>query len=152
MDVGSRHTIVVNPHRSRAPSMNCPSCGVEMVSLEGEDLTLRKCAECGGLWIDVSDLNRLLLHHNLPGLESLGGKMDAEAMAGQCSDCQVDLVTVVGGDRNNPLQYTSCESCGGTFLESETKDATTAAQAVEEIVGFFKEWSNSKNKKKKVGA
>lgn len=128
--------------------MNCPSCNVEMTSLEGEELALKKCGECGGLWMDVSDLNRTLLHHNLPGLESLGGKLDAEALTGQCPECLVDLVRITNGDRNHPLSYETCESCGGMFLESEFKDATTAKEAVDEIVAFFKRFSN---KKKVVG-
>jgi Zn-finger nucleic acid-binding protein len=119
-----------------------------MASLEGEDLTLRKCGECGGLWVDVTELNRLLLHNNLPGLESLGGKLDADADSGTCPDCLVDLVTVEGGDRTHPLHYDSCESCGGMFLESEFKDASNAKQAVAEIVAFFKAWSSTKTKRK----
>ena len=78
--------------------MDCPGCNVEMSTLEGEDQTLQKCVDCGGLWIDVADLNRVLLHHNLPGLESLGGKLNAEALTGQCPACQVDLVSVDGGE------------------------------------------------------
>ncbi|MFL5319500.1 MAG: zf-TFIIB domain-containing protein [Myxococcaceae bacterium] len=124
--------------------MDCPSCNVEMADLVGEDLTLRKCGECGGLWVDVADLNRTLLHHNLPGLESLGGKMDAEALTGQCSECLVDMVRITGGDRHHPLSYDTCESCGGIFLESEFKDATDAKVAVEEMVDFFRKFSGKK--------
>lgn len=120
--------------------MNCPSCNVEMADLEG-DFTFRKCGDCGGLWVDVSDLNRTLLHHNLPGLESLGGKLDGEALTGQCPECQVDLVRITGGDRNHPLSYDSCESCGGTFLESEFKEASDAKVAISEILGFFRRFS-----------
>ena len=72
----------------------------------------------------------MLLHNNLPGLESLGGKVDAEALTGQCPECQVDLVRVDGGDRQHPLHYDTCESCGGIFLESEFKDATDAKVAL----------------------
>ena|SRR5688572_9894557 len=118
--------------------MNCPGCNVEMADLEGEENTVRKCGECGGLWIDVSDLNRVLLHNNLPGLESLGGKMEPDAMTGQCPDCLVDLVRINGGDRHHQLSYDTCESCGGTFLESEFKDATDLKVAYDEIVDFFK--------------
>lgn len=124
--------------------MDCPSCNVEMADLEGEDLTLRKCSQCGGLWVDVSDLNRVLLHNNLPGLENLGGKMDADAMTGQCPECKVDLVRINGGDRTHPLSYDTSESCGGMFLESEFKDATTAKVAVQEIVDFFRRFSSKK--------
>ncbi|MFN0063662.1 MAG: zf-TFIIB domain-containing protein [Myxococcaceae bacterium] len=118
--------------------MECPSCRLEMTELSGGETALAKCSECGGLWVDIADLNRILLHNNLPGLETLGGKMDANALTGQCSTCQVDLVRVDGGDRQHPLHYDTCESCGGTFLESEFKDATDAPQAMDEIISFFK--------------
>jgi Zn-finger nucleic acid-binding protein len=116
-----------------------------MAELEGDETTLRKCSsDCGGLWIDVSDLNRVLLHNNLPGLESLGGRVDAEALTGQCPECQVDLVRVNGGDRSHPLHYDTCESCGGIFLESEFKDASDAKAALHEIVDFFQHFNAKK--------
>lgn len=134
------------PLQEQDQRMDCPSCNVEMVNLEGDDSTVRKCSDCGGLWIDVADLNRVLLHNNLPGLESLGGKVDAEALTGQCPDCQVDLVSVTGGDRRHPQSYDTCESCGGIFLESEFKDATDIKVAYQEIVDFFMRFSNRKKK------
>ena len=125
--------------------MDCPSCNAEMADLEkGDETSVRKCGECGGLWIDVADLNRVLLHNNLPGLESLGGKVDAEALTGQCPECLVDLVRITGGERSHPLSYDTCESCGGTFLESEFKDAPDAQAALKEVVEFFKGFSNRK--------
>ncbi|HXN40231.1 MAG TPA: zf-TFIIB domain-containing protein [Myxococcaceae bacterium] len=124
--------------------MTCPGCNIEMADLEGDERTVRKCGDCGGLWIDVADLNRILLHNNLPGLESLGGKLDAEALTGQCPECQVDLVRVHGGARQHPLQYDTCESCGGIFLESEFQDATDINLASKEIVEFFHHFSGKK--------
>jgi hypothetical protein len=56
----------------------------------------------------------------------------------------VDLVRVDGGDRQHPLHFDTCESCGGIFLESEFADATTAQVAMEEIVGFFRHFSSKK--------
>jgi Zn-finger nucleic acid-binding protein len=117
-----------------------------MANLEGDDMSVGKCSGCGSLWIDVSDLNRVLLHHNLPGLESFGGKLMPEALTGQCPECQVDLVTVEGGERAHPLQYDTCESCGGIFLESEFKDAADTKVAFEEIVEFFRRFSARKKK------
>ncbi|MCK8500505.1 zf-TFIIB domain-containing protein [Myxococcus sp. K38C18041901] len=128
--------------------MDCPSCNVEMADLVGDDQTLRKCGDCGGLWIDVADLNRVLLHNNLQGLEHQGGKVDAEALTGQCPECHVDLVRVDGGDRQHPLHYDTCESCGGIFLESEFQDATDVKVAEKEIIDFFRRFSA----KKKVAA
>lgn len=132
--------------------MDCPSCAVEMVEWPTDDQTLRKCGDCGGLWVDVSDLNRLLLHSGLPGLETLGGKVDSEAMCGQCPECQVDLVRVKGGDRKHPLEYDTCEGCGGVFLESEFKDATDAQSAKQEIVQFFLGFSDKAGKRRAAAA
>lgn len=132
--------------------MMCPSCGVDMIDLEGEDQTFRKCSECGGLWVDVSDLNRMLLHHNLPGLESIGGKLETDAMCGQCAECLVDLVRVVGGEKANPLSYDTCESCGGIFLESEFGDASDYTGAKKEIIEFFTRFSSKGKKKAAVNA
>jgi Zn-finger nucleic acid-binding protein len=124
--------------------MDCPGCNVEMAELANEETTLAKCAECGGLWIDVADLNRVLLHNNLPGLETLGGRVDADALSGHCPQCQVDLVSVTGGERARPHKYDTCESCGGMFLESEFKDATDMNVALREIVEFFKAFAAKK--------
>ena len=108
-----------DPSQEQNQRMDCPGCNVEMINLEGDDTTLRKCSNCGGLWIDVADLNRVLLHNNLSGLESLGGKVDAESLTGQCPDCHVDLVSVVGGDRRQPQSYDTCESCGVLLYASD---------------------------------
>ena len=111
--------------------MDCPGCNVEMADLEGDETTLRKCGECGGLWIDVADLNRVLLHNNLPGLESLGGtrrrrrRSPASAPSARWTWC-----AWTAGIGSHPLHYDTCESCGGIFLESEFKDATDAKVAV----------------------
>jgi hypothetical protein len=56
----------------------------------------------------------------------------------------VDLVRINGGDRHHPLSYDTCESCGGTFLESEFKDATDLKVANDEIVDFFKSFAARK--------
>jgi Zn-finger nucleic acid-binding protein len=112
-----------------------------MADLPSDEFTLRKCDTCSGLWVDVSDLNRLLLHSNLPGLESIGGKVDPEAMCGQCPDCHVDLVRIEGGEKKHPLDYDTCESCGGVFLESEFEDVSDAPKAKAEIVAFFSAFS-----------
>ena len=126
--------------------MDCPGCNVEMTNLEGDEGSLHKCSECGGLWIDVADLNGVLLHHNLPGLETLGGRVNADALSGQCPTCQVDLVSIEGGERAHPLTYDTCESCGGIFLESEFTEVTDAKAARAEIVDFFQRFSGKAKK------
>ncbi|HZH02864.1 MAG TPA: zf-TFIIB domain-containing protein [Myxococcaceae bacterium] len=127
--------------------MDCPSCNVEMTDLEGDDEKLRVCQDCGGLWVDVADLNRMLLHHGLPGLESLGGHVDPGAETGVCRDCLIDLTRVKGGDRHDPQHYETCESCGGIFVGTDADPADTSEAAKAAIVSAFRQFAGTKRAK-----
>ena len=82
----------------------------------------------------------------VPTARSPARRRDAEALTGQCPECQVDLVRVDGGERQHRLHYDTCESCGGIFLESEFKDASNAQVAFAEIVDFFQRFSAKKKR------
>ena len=122
--------------------MDCPKDGLEFEAKEDDVLSLQRCTECEGIWLDVADLNRILLRHNLPGLEKLGGTVNLEELAGQCPACHVDLVVVEGGPHKT-LRYDTCESCGGIWLEQglEKKGADTIAAMGDGIVDFFKRFA-----------
>ncbi|HZZ84075.1 MAG TPA: zf-TFIIB domain-containing protein [Anaeromyxobacteraceae bacterium] len=121
--------------------MDCPRCNVEMAEIAGDENTAQRCPDCGGIWIDPADLNRVLLHHNLRALSALGGWVNPDEIAGMCPACNVDLVAVEGGERKS-LHYDSCESCGGIWLEGPDEDEIAEKiewkQAAGEIVTFFK--------------
>ncbi len=123
--------------------MDCPRCSVEMNEVGKEDATLQRCAQCGGLWIDSADLNRVLLHANLPSLTAVGGFLNAEEIAGSCPTCRVDLVSIEGGEKRS-LHYETCESCGGIWIEGPDTDDLPGTvdwkQAEEEIVDFFRDF------------
>lgn len=128
--------------------MDCPRCSVEVTEISGPDSTIQRCSECGGLWIDTADLNKVLLHANLPALSAVGGFMNADEIAGQCPVCQVDLVAVEGGEKRS-LHYDTCESCGGIWLEGPDEDVEVPAEldwkgAESEIVGFFRRFAKKK--------
>jgi Zn-finger nucleic acid-binding protein len=122
--------------------MDCPRCEAEMVLLEGKDGSMSRCPECGGLWLDLAELNRILLRHNLPGLESLGGRVNAEETTGVCPEDQVDLVAVEGGERH-ALQYETCEVCGGIFLQPDTESEDLQGN-VDSLVDFYRRFGNAK--------
>ncbi|MCL2178486.1 MAG: zf-TFIIB domain-containing protein [Cystobacterineae bacterium] len=122
--------------------MNCPSCGVEMGTLKSDEQNLSHCVECGSIWMDISDLNRLLLQNNLPGLDSLGGKMNLDMLSGQCPECLVDLVEVCSGNPQLALAYASCESCGGILVMDDFSACTNADEASKHLVKFFTAFQN----------
>jgi len=117
--------------------MDCPGCSAEMSDLSTDGEQVRACPDCGGMWIELAELNRLLLHHNLPGVDSLGGRVDREASSPTCPECQIDMVCVLGRDRKNPLRYDTCESCGGVFVGEDSDGAKTLPEAHAFIVSFF---------------
>jgi Zn-finger nucleic acid-binding protein len=123
--------------------MDCPRDNTEMTELTaGEDRLLSRCAECGGLWLEVADLNRILLHNGLPTLEAMGGRANPEEDAGLCPVDNVGLLAVESHHKRNPLVYETCESCGGIWLESAdfAEEGTSAADLTKGIVEFYREF------------
>ena len=127
--------------------MDCPRCTIEMTEIAGDDGAMQRCADCGGLWADSTDVNRFLLHGNLPAIQAIGGFLNAEEMTGPCPACQVDLVSVEGGEKRS-MHYDTCESCGGVWIEGpeegEVPETIDRKAAEGEIVGFFRRFTRKK--------
>lgn len=126
--------------------MDCPRCSAEMSEITREDGSLQRCAECGGLWVDVTDLNKILLHANLPALSSIGGWVNADEITGMCPACNVDLVVVEGGEKRS-VSYDTCESCGGIWVDGDEDDPAAELDwpgAEKQIVHFFKLFAKKK--------
>ena len=127
--------------------MDCPRDNTEMSELtDGEDRVLHRCAECGGLWLDVADLNRILLHAGLPTLEAMGGRANPEEDAGLCPVDNVGLLAIESQHKRNPMVYETCESCGGIWLESAdfadfAEEGGTAEQLTKGIVDFYRDFA-----------
>jgi Zn-finger nucleic acid-binding protein len=129
--------------------MDCPRCSVELTPLSQDESTIQWCPDCGGNWVEVTDLNKILLHANLPALSSIAGYVNAEELTGLCPACQVEMSVVEGGEKK-ALAYDSCESCGGIWVDGEN-DKAPATQtwpgSVKEIVTFFKDFAKGVKKK-----
>ena len=109
----------------------------ELVELVGDTFTLKYDREALGIWTDVAELNRILLHSNLPGLESMGGKPNPDEPTRMCPDCKdVDMMAIEGGKKHSII-FETCEVCSGVWIEAE-EEVTTADEAIKEIVEFFK--------------
>jgi Zn-finger nucleic acid-binding protein len=126
--------------------MDCPRCTVELSEITRNDGTLQRCADCGGLWVDVTDLNKILLHANLPALSAIGGYVNADEITGMCPACNVDMVVVEGGERRS-VSYDTCESCGGIWVDTDEDEPPAELDwkaAEKQIVRFFKSFSKKK--------
>ena len=100
------------------------------------DERIYACATCG-LWLDGTQLNALLLHSNLPGLASLGGRLLPDDATGTCSTCRVSLVRLESRDRH----YEVCEECGWIFFPFDPPAVETfeaaRARLVEAVTAFL---------------
>ncbi len=126
--------------------MDCPRCSVEMSEITRDDGTLQRCADCGGLWLDVTDLNKVLLHANLSALSALGGFVNADEITGMCPACNVDMVVVEGGEKRS-VSYDTCESCGGIWIDGDDDEPAAELDwnaAEKQIVQFFKAFAKKK--------
>jgi Zn-finger nucleic acid-binding protein len=126
--------------------MDCPRCSVEMSEITRDDDKLQRCAECGGLWVDVTDLTKILLHANLPAISAMGGYANPDEMSGMCPVCNVDLVVVEGGEKRS-VTYETCESCGGIWVDRDEEEPAPELDwkgASAQIVEFFKRFAKKK--------
>jgi Zn-finger nucleic acid-binding protein len=130
--------------------MDCPRCSVELSEISREESALHRCGECGGLWIgEVADLNKILLHANLPALSAISGYVNADEISGMCPACNVDLVVVEGGEKRGAMSYDTCESCGGIWIDSDADEPAPELDwkgATGEIVDFFRRFSKKMKK------
>jgi len=121
--------------------MQCPQCDVELTDLANEEDHVFACPDCAGLWTDGAQLNALLLHQGLPGLDSLGGRSDPDATTGTCRTCGVSLMRVEQTGRRDAMTFETCEDCGFVSVidEGEVPADLNAARAA--LVAFFRRFS-----------
>lgn len=43
----------------RSHFMKCPKCGYDLVAVHYETLTIDRCTQCGGVWLDPGELEQL---------------------------------------------------------------------------------------------
>jgi len=120
--------------------MDCPRCNVEMTPLEGEDISLQRCAECSGIFTNPGDINRILLRAGLPVLDRLDGRANLEEISVECPECGVDMTVIEGHDKRG-LRFETCESCAGIWLElGDAEDGEDLKKIEEAIVEHFREF------------
>ena len=82
-------------------------------------------------------MNRLLLHNNLGGLGSLGGRVSKDGTDAVCRECQLDLTRI----EKNEEYYETCEGCGNAFISASGSPVEAEAQALQQIVDAFHAFS-----------
>jgi Zn-finger nucleic acid-binding protein len=102
MFVGSLHCSRCGAKAARAESVEaaprqCPRCRVEMESVMVGSATLRECARCGGLWVDVESFERIISERE-----------DQAVVLGAAS---ILPKQTVGASEPNKVRYVPCPVC-----------------------------------------
>ncbi|MEL6739199.1 MAG: zf-TFIIB domain-containing protein [Planctomycetota bacterium] len=117
------------------PIARCPRDGAEMRKIDVEGIVIDRCETCGGIWLDLGELHRLLsLHDAQTRLAQLDPAHDpvhdyvpptAEALAasrapadrGRCPR-EGQHLTGVRDPQQPHVEYDLCTHCGGTFYDA----------------------------------
>lgn len=124
--------------------MNCPGCDAKPRDAAANEERPFTCGACGGVWMNASGLNRLLLHNELPGIEALRTRRREGGQWAVCRSCAVDLTCFEGGDRDAPQYYELCEGCGCVFVQLGSSPSPDFRLAEQELVTFFRSFVPSR--------
>ena len=124
--------------------MPCPTCDARFGEDEVQVEELHLCPDCGVVSIGASELNRVLLHNGLPGIESLGGRRVRDAVTETCRACRVDLSRFEAADRGDPRYYDICEECGRVCVSGDDAPAGEPEVALRELVTFFRAFAGKR--------
>jgi Zn-finger nucleic acid-binding protein len=83
------------------------------------DVTLDRCATCGGIWFDNAEIS-----------DAAGGRIDVEMLdidsPRTCPSCKGSMEKA----RIRGLDVETCSHCGGVFIEAAAKDGIDSVGAV----------------------
>lgn len=100
--------------------MDCPKCAAAMEIVEFDGVEIDRCTECGGMWFDQNEKERLI---EAKGSESLdvgdpvvGAQHNRQGRV-ECPHCHTLMIKMV--DVKQPhIWYEKCSICGGSYLDA----------------------------------
>ena len=105
--------------------MKCPQCAVDLQRTPTKNVHVWACAECGGGWFDVSDLEEVIVKkHPLSHLPSPAEEQMSETPPASrliCPTCQgsvalISIKSLAGGS----IATEACTVCHGRWLSGKT--------------------------------
>ena len=106
--------------------MKCPRCEAELNEVKADEIVLDKCMNCGGIWFDFAEMERVLgkdtrlfRGDSRPGGDS-GHADDARADAGAvCPRCDSAKLVEMCSSQDPDVTVLGCLSCYGRWLDGE---------------------------------
>lgn len=102
----------------------CPDCGGKFEQVRVGDVTIDRCAACGGLWMDERELQKVLAadHRALTAKRSeTTAAANPSGKKGKCPACGGTFIQLTNLRAN--VKTDSCPVCYGLFLDRGELDA-----------------------------
>ena len=117
--------------------MKCPKCGGELQPVVQDSIEVDRCTQCGGLWFDRMEADRL---RKVKGSAQLIDTGDEKMGAAQnqvgkieCPRCHTQMIRMVDLEQHH-IWYESCTVCYGRWFDAgEFKDLQQ-----ESVIDFFR--------------
>ena len=98
--------------------MKCPRCDVAIKEVILDDIVLDQCEECGGIWFDFAELDRVLNRDIMQARKVLPKRPKNEDMSVEvlpCSRCSDKIIRM--HTPNRKIVYYGCLTCYGRWLD-----------------------------------
>lgn len=98
--------------------MQCPKCPGALRPQRVGEVEVDRCERCGGLWLDVGELPRLVTQSSLPRSPAIPNSPQHNVITAPCPRCggQGHMTRL---HRNEyPLVIDSCPVCYGVWLDA----------------------------------
>jgi Zn-finger nucleic acid-binding protein len=118
--------------------VKCPKCGGELQPVVQAGIEVDRCANCGGLWFDRREADRLRQEKGSAKAVDIGdakvGDQHNEQAKVECPRCHTLMIRMVDLDQHH-IWYESCPVCYGKWFDAgEFKDLQE-----ESVVDFFRD-------------
>src|SRR5215218_5652990 len=106
--------------------MKCPKCGGQLKAVMQDHIEVERCEQCGGLWFDRLEADRLLkIKGSANALDTgdvkIGEKQNQQGNI-ECPRCHSQMIRMVDLEQHH-IWYESCTVCYGKWFDAgEFKD------------------------------
>jgi uncharacterized protein len=116
--------------------VQCPKCSGTLQVVVQDSMEIDRCDQCGGLWFDMLELDRLRKSGRVAALDTgdagVGKDLNRQAKV-NCPRCNTLMIPMVDL-RQSHIWYESCGVCFGKWFDAgEIKDLSQ-----ETIFDFFR--------------
>jgi uncharacterized protein len=103
--------------------MRCVKCAGQLVTVRIEDVDVDQCPQCGGIWFDAHELERVLGQARVdPLLGRAPPEPSHDERRGRCPRCRGEGYLVQIRSRAAPIHVDTCAICGGKWLDGGELD------------------------------